>query len=164
MITVRRVRADEVEAYKRVRLAALADSPSAFGSTYEREVVLTDDEWAARVAGSCTGDARATFLALDGDEVVGLVGGYRDFGDVTELISMWTDPRARRSGAGRALVNAVLDHARATGASAVELWVTTGNDPAQRLYESMGFEITGDVKPHPNDPCANETRMRLRLR
>ena len=36
-VTIRRVRADEAMALKAVRLAALADAPTAFGSTYADE-------------------------------------------------------------------------------------------------------------------------------
>ena len=161
-VVVRRVEAGEVDAYKRVRLAALAESPSAFGSTYERESQLTDDEWAERVRLTASGDDRATFLALDGDDVVGLAGCYFHEGR-PELISMWTDPSVRRTGAGRALVQAAIDFARAAGAREIGLWVTTGNEPAQRLYESFGFAVTGDVQPLPSDPCKDETRMRLVL-
>ena len=44
---------------------------------------------------------------------------------------MWTAPATRRSGLGRGLVEAVLDWAASTGATAVELWVTRDNDPAR---------------------------------
>ena len=165
-IVVRRVEATDVETYKRLRLAALADSPSAFGSTFERESDLTDDDWATRARGSASGSDRAMFFACDGQDVVGLAGGYREEAapsDV-ELISMWTSPAVRRRGAGRLLVAAVVDWAIATGADHVHLWVTSGNEPAQALYEAMGFVATGDVQPLPSDPCRDEVRMSLAVR
>lgn len=57
----------------------------------------------------------------------------------------------------------VLEWAEATGAEYVGLWVTNGNDPAQALYESVGFEKTGEYQPLSSDPCKDETRMMLRL-
>ena len=163
-IVVRRVEVGDVDAYRRVRLGALQESPSAFGSTYEREAAMTNEEWQGRVTVGASAQDRATFLALDGDDAVGVVGIFADIDQTTpQLVSMWTAPPARRLGVGRALVNAALDWSRTAGATAVELWVTTGNDPAQRLYESFGFEEIGVVQPHPNDPCASETRMRVRL-
>lgn len=160
-LNVRRVRSDEGAALKAVRLAALLDAPAAFGSTHEREAAFTDDEWAARAAAGAQGEERATFFAeLDG-QVVGLVGGYTDPATpgVVELVSMWTSPAARRSGSGRLLVQAVLEWATATGATEVGLWVTRGNEPAQRLYEATGFTETGDFQPLPSDPCRAELRM-----
>ena len=144
-----------------VRLAALADAPAAFGSTLEREVAFTDDEWAARAAASARGDERVIFFAeLDG-QIGGLVGGFADAATpgAIELVSMWTAPAARRTGAGRLLVQAVLAWSAATGADTVGLWVIRGNEPARRLYEAMGFTETGDYQPLPSDPCKDELRM-----
>ena len=162
-LTVRRIRPDEGEALRRVRLAALSDSPAAFGSTYSREVLLSDDEWADRARRSASGSERALFFAIGGESIVGLVGGHRPDGTGTdvELISMWTDPSARRSGVGRRLVEAVIEWSRSVGAERVDLWVTKGNDAAECLYRAMGFVETGDYQPLPSDPCRDELRMSL---
>lgn len=160
-VNVRRIRADEGAALKAVRLAALLDTPAVFASTHEREVAFTDDDWALRASASAQGDDRSLFFAeLDG-KVVGLVGAYADpaTAGAVELVSMWTAPATRRTGTGRLLVQAVLDWATTAGAAAVGLWVIRGNDPAQRLYESMGFTETGDFQPLPTDPCKDELRL-----
>ena len=49
-VTIRRVRADEAMALKAVRLAALADAPTAFGSTYAGEAQRPDEFWRDRAA------------------------------------------------------------------------------------------------------------------
>jgi GNAT superfamily N-acetyltransferase len=162
---VRRVRSDEHELLRTTRLAALKDAPYAFGSTYAAESGRPDTEWEARARAGAEGAERATFFAAADGEIVGLVGGVRADGqrEVVDLVSMWTEPAARRRGVGRALVHAVLDWARATNATAVELWVTQGNGPAQHLYESLGFRATGVTQPLPSDPAHEELRMRLDL-
>ena len=76
---------------------------------------------------------------------------------------MWTAPEVRRTGVGLLLVCAVIDWAAETGASSVALWVTLGNSPARVLYESMFFPETGEYRPLPSDPCADEIRMLLEL-
>ena len=157
-ISTRRIRSDEGDLLKRVRLAALLDTPSAFGSTYEAEAPQSDDRWNELAAERSAGPNSANFFAFDDDVVVGLVGGYRpDGAELVELVSMWTDPAARGRGVGAHLVEAVIDWA--DGAT-VELWVTRGNDAAARLYERCGFESTGDFQPLPSDPCKDEIRMR----
>jgi ribosomal protein S18 acetylase RimI-like enzyme len=163
--TVRRVRRDEARALATIRLAALRDSPSAFGSSFEAESCRTPDEWTARALAGAAGVDRVTFFALVHDEVVGLVGGFRPDGDgrFVELVSMWASPECRRAGVGRALVGAVIDWARDVSAGTVMLWVTVGNVPALRLYESMGFRQTGEVKPLPSDLSREEARMTLEL-
>lgn len=55
---VRRVRADEGPLLESVRLAALADSPSAFGSSYAAEADQPADRWAERATRSCGGAQR----------------------------------------------------------------------------------------------------------
>jgi ribosomal protein S18 acetylase RimI-like enzyme len=161
MAVVRRIREDEGPLLREVRLAALADAPSAFASTFDAEAQFTDELWGGRAGGGAAGPDLATFLAERDGEVVGLVSGYHpDPAPTTvELVSMWIAPAARRAGVGRALVAALVDWAADSGASAVELWVTRGNDAAQRLYEGTGFRTTDDVKPLPSDPCKEEVRM-----
>ena len=161
MAIVRRIREDEGQSLRAVRLAALADAPAAFASTYDAEAQFVDEVWDGRARGGSTGGDLATFLAEDDGQVVGLVSGYRPDPAATtvELVSMWIAPAARREGIGRGLVAALVDWAAESGAGAVELWVTRGNDAAQRLYERAGFQTTDDVKPLPSDPCKDEVRM-----
>lgn len=150
---------------KAVRLAALADSPSAFGSSHAAEVDLPDDWWDARAELGAAGESSVTFLAVIAGSVVGLVAAYRPdaAGLSVELVSMWVSPVQRRAGIAAELVDAVVGWARETGASTVELWVTRGNDAAVRLYETEGFRLTGDHQPLPSDPCKDELRMQRKV-
>ena len=157
-IEVRRIRAGEGELLSQLRLAALQDSPAAFASTHEREVGNGSERWEELAATRAHGDLHATFLAFADGEAVGLVGGHREeIGGEVQLVSMWTRPDARGNGVGAALVAAVIVWA---GGDPVELWVTRGNDSAERLYERCGFVVTCDHQPLPSDPCKDEIRMR----
>jgi RimJ/RimL family protein N-acetyltransferase len=55
---------------------------------------------------------------------------------------------ARRAGVGRALLEAAVDWARASGVRKLELHVFPWNEPAIRLYETFGFEREGLRKKH----------------
>jgi RimJ/RimL family protein N-acetyltransferase len=57
-------------------------------------------------------------------------------------------PAARGRGGGRALIQAVLEHAHATGAHKVDLEVWTDNPRAINLYAAMGFEVEGLRRDH----------------
>jgi ribosomal protein S18 acetylase RimI-like enzyme len=164
-VDIRRITPDDGPDLRAVRLAALADTPSAFGSTFAEEAARSDTGWSERALWASAGVERITLLARQEDRVVGIAGGYREEIGSTEvhLVSVWTAPEARRSGLGQLLVGAVIDWAVETGASSAGLWVTRGNTPAQLLYESMGFRETGEYQPLPSDPCADETRMILHL-
>jgi ribosomal protein S18 acetylase RimI-like enzyme len=161
-VVVRRIRADEGPALKAIRLAALADSPSAFGSSYAAEVDQPDDHWTARAELGAAGERSVTFFAIVDASVVGLVAAYRPDAAAksVELVSMWVSSAQRRAGIAAQLVEAVVRWAHETGATTVELWVTRGNDRAVRLYQAAGFQLTGDHKPLPSDPCKDELRMR----
>jgi len=72
-------------------------------------------------------------------------------------------PTARRSGLGRALMNALLTEARGRGATEVFLEVRADNPGAKSLYDGLGFEEIA-VRPHyyqPDDVDAIVMRLLL---
>jgi hypothetical protein len=76
-VVVRRVRTKEGLLLKSVRLSALADSPSAFGSSYAAEADQPDEHWTDRATLGAAGERSVTFFAMVGESVVGLVSAYR---------------------------------------------------------------------------------------
>jgi ribosomal protein S18 acetylase RimI-like enzyme len=81
--------------------------------------------------------------AFDGEELiaVGLIGAEGDPG-AWRVRGMATAPAARGRGAGAAVLDALLAHAREQGASSVWASVRT---PARTLYERAGFRQTSEV-------------------
>ena len=168
--SVIRVQPDQWRAWRDTRLRALADSPSAFAVPLEVEQEYDDELWIGRCEVGSAGNDSAQFAAVsvvEPDAFVGMVGVITSA--VTEhcppgeaqLVSMWTAPESRGHGVGQALVKACVDWTRATnGLGALSLWVTRGNEPAERLYQRCGFEFTGDHEPLPSDPCKDEVRMK----
>jgi GNAT superfamily N-acetyltransferase len=141
---IRRLQAADAAAYREIRLEGLERHPEAFGSTYEAEAALLPEEFVRRVT------EVPTFAAERDGRLLGLVGLARESGVKRRhrgtLIRMYVRPEARGTGAADALVEAVLDHARAEGLDAVLLAVITEAEPARRLYERHGFKVYG-VEP-----------------
>ncbi|HEV2369905.1 MAG TPA: GNAT family N-acetyltransferase [Acidimicrobiales bacterium] len=159
---VRRMGPDDADVMRRLRLRALQEAPSAFGSTYDREAAFSDQEWLARLSP----DGYPHFLAEDNHgEPVGMVVGApdQDNSETALLLGLWVAPEARRQGWAALLVDEVLGWARSTGVSAVRLHVTEGNSPAEHLYERCGFASTGRWFVRDRDG-ARELEMELRLR
>ena len=155
---VRRLTPDEWQVARAVRVAALTDAPSAFGSTVDREMSLSDDGWRARLSGS------AWFVACRGDRVTGLACGVSSDGrDQRGLTGMWVSPPERGDGLAVDLVSRVLAWARADGALWVQLWVVQENTRAISLYEKTGFTRTGRTQPLPRDPRLLEVEMVVAL-
>ena len=157
-VTIRRIEPGDGPLLKEIRLAALLDAPFAFARNHDEERVQPDERWEELAIERSAGVDHATFFALDGPSTgaIGLVGAHRLDPATVELVSMWTVPAARSRGVGAALVAAVVDFA---AGHEVQLWVTRGNHPAQRLYERCGFELTGESQALPSDPCKDEIRM-----
>lgn len=160
MITLEPITTRNITAFKEVRLRALEDTPSAFGSTYAREVQLTDAEWAQRAV-RWNGEQGIGFLAMDAGAACGIAGSFLDDGDPTraQLISMWTAPTHRQRGIGRLLVEEIAAWAARRGATALLLMVTSSNQPAMLFYVRLGFSRTGHTEPYPNDPTLIEYEM-----
>jgi ribosomal protein S18 acetylase RimI-like enzyme len=144
-VEIRRVTADEWRDYRAIRLAALLDTPDAFGSTYADSVLHPDEWWMERTRLGAESDEQALYMAWD-DTPVGLAGTFFDDPDWV-VIAMWVDPAHRGEGLGRRLLDAVVDFQRAQGAAECVLGVVDGNDAARALYERYGFVDTGVANP-----------------
>jgi RimJ/RimL family protein N-acetyltransferase len=148
-IEVRRLGPDEWQTWREVRLAALANAPYAFGSSLAREKDLGETEWRGWLAP----ENGVWTVALLGERVVGLVGGYTaPDAKAVMLVAMWARPELRGRGIGDALVADVLAWARENSWSRVELRVADGNSAARRLFERHGFEPTGRRDTLESDP------------
>ena len=84
-------------------------------------------------------------LATDGDRAIGFTQLYPMFSSVRTgrlwiLNDLYVDASARRSGAGRALLDAAADFARNDGAVGIVLETTRDNANARALYRNAGWE------------------------
>jgi len=146
-VVVRALAQDEWPLLRDVRLRALADAPDAFGRTFEEERGRADAEWEAQLERSVRSDSTLTAVAERCGEAVGFVHAqiHPDEPRTAELYGMWVAPAARRTGAGRALVDAIAAWARSRGATRLVLNVTQGNTAAERLYARAGLRFTDDA-------------------
>lgn len=184
-VSVRRTSPADWEVVRDLRLAALHADPDAFGSTLAREEAFGRQEWEERCGNPDSYvaflDGRPAGLAslmplsaappLLADSCSlesnprGDVAADSD-GSVRDVVGLWTDPSARGHGVGAELVSALIETARARGASGLRLMVTRVNEPAIRLYRRFGFSETGMTKPMPDRPhlCAMEMTADLSVR
>ena len=138
-----RVVPDDWQRLRAVRLAALAESPEMFGSTWEREQGFDEAEWRRRAA------RPATFLASRAGVDVAMAGAYETDGS-WYVMGMWIAPAARGSGLVDALLGACEAVARDAGATTISLGVMEDNPRGQRAYARLGYEPTG-VREHVRD-------------
>lgn len=143
--TVTRLGPDDWAVLRALRLAALADSPEAFGTTAEREQARDEAEWRRRLSP----DSLYVAGYLE-DAPVGLAGAVnraaipsRDADRDWELVSMWVTPAARGSGAAQALAGAAVDAVRAAGGTRITLWIADDQPRAHAFYLRFGFTPSG---------------------
>jgi RimJ/RimL family protein N-acetyltransferase len=159
MLSVRRINLGEVELYRRLRLAALEDSPDAFTTSYESALSRTDESWVMQADEAAIGEDRAIFIAHFDGATAGLAALYRspDEPDHGELIQMWVAPDFRGKHLAVALVETAVEWARRSRFKAIKASVTNGNARAASLYKKCGFIPSGP------GPSAPEQEFELKL-
>jgi ribosomal protein S18 acetylase RimI-like enzyme len=121
---------------REARLAALSDSPELLLPNEPHESSWSDQQWRA----SCESGLWA--VARSGRTVVGLARLTRD-PDGPHVGSVWTHPHRRRERIAYRLVRVLMDE---VGGGDIFVWVIHPNPVAIKLYESLGFERTGEVQ------------------
>lgn len=83
--------------------------------------------------------------------------------DELQIQTFAIDPNRRRAGCGATLLDALLDRARAAGASSAVLEVRPTNEAARTLYASRGFASVGRRKAFYSDDGEDALVMRAVL-
>lgn len=156
-VAVRRLGPDDWATQRELRLAALADSPSAFITTLDEARRYPEQVWRDRIENS------PHFVAYVDGEPAGMAVGYVHDGEAN-VVGVWVAPPARGSGAIEALLDAASEWAADAGLDRLVLWVVDTNERARRAYERYGFSATGRTQPVPGRPGEIELEMVRRLR
>jgi len=142
-VSVRTTTPDDAEA-----LAVLMDD--AYRGAIDAEVGQGLDDARQEIARTFAGAygelmPEASFLASDGDEIISACLVTRFEGAPFIAFTM---TRADRKGRGlsTALLTTTLEALAAAGESHVDLVVTAGNEPAERIHASLGFEVVDTLE------------------
>lgn len=138
---LRRLTSADAAAYRELRLRALREHPDAFTSSWEEDQRQPVSASEQRLA------SQAFWGVFADGALVGMVGLERrarpkEWHKAT-VVGMYVAPEHAGRGAGEALLQALLAHAREEGLRQLVLTVTEGNGRAQRLYERAGFSAFG---------------------
>ncbi len=135
-IQIRQLSPADAASFCELRLEGLLLNPEAFGSTYDFEKDQPLERYTAWLAIS------AVFGAYQNSQLIGTASFTQLSGQKDShkgwLRAMYVRPAARRSGAGRQLVQAIINYARPK-VEQLQLTVVSTNLPALRLYQSLGF-------------------------
>ena len=134
-----------------VREATLADlgSVAALFDAYRQFYELAADEPAARAYMEARLAAHDSVVLVAADATQALQGFCQLYPSRCSLLGapiyilydLYVDPRARGSGAGKALMLAATQRARTDGKARMELQTARSNHAARALYQSLGWQL-----------------------
>lgn len=124
--------------------------------------------WRDKVLPSVASGARCLWVARHAGRIIGTVQLGLDLpanqphrGDVAKLL---VHPEVRRLGVARQLMEVLINHAASLGKTLLVLDTRSG-DPSQRLYESLGFRVSGTIPDfciHPDTGALEATTILYR--
>jgi GNAT superfamily N-acetyltransferase len=139
-ITIRPTTADDASRLRALRLEALTNHPTSFGSAPED---VDNFDWTKVATGS---EIDAVFVAEHAGQLVGLTGIRRGSrakeAHHAFIWGVFVQPAHRRCGIAHALVSAAVEWARAQDVAIVKLTVVPETG-ARSCYERCGFHVTG---------------------
>jgi ribosomal protein S18 acetylase RimI-like enzyme len=136
------------EEAKILRLEALQQDPSAFGSSYDEEVAFEDHVWKTRLETAVHRDNIITLYAEFNGQLVGMMGAgwskYIKYKHIASIYAVYVTPSMRGRSIGSQLLHTLLDElATIPQIEKVKLMVTTNQSAAIALYEKSGFKSIG---------------------
>lgn len=163
---IARLQASDAPQYRKLMLQAYELAADAFTSTAQERAAEPESFWVRRIADP-TGLSVA-FGAFEGQDLVGTVALEYSAKPKTRhkalVIGMYAAPAARGKGVGRALLEALIEQARAKdGVLLLTLTVTEGNEPAVNLYRSAGFQTFGAEPMAISTPTGFKAKLHMWL-
>ena len=145
MFSIRDLDESIFEGYRKLRLRALKEEPTAFTSSWAEEIEKSEEDWKERMRSPLV----RMFCAVRDGHVLGMAGclfeAKKKKRHKATLIAVYVEPESRGQGLGRKLTEATLKAAfEDPRITSVKLSVTNGNSSAIRLYKGMGFKRWGE--------------------
>jgi RimJ/RimL family protein N-acetyltransferase len=144
------------ERLRAIRLASLADSPDAFGASYEVEAELPREAWLERMS------TVRYFTALIDNQDIAVMSVDQfdgDFGANIWLGGCWVHPSVRGSGVMKAMMEFIDSVAEERAWQCQGLGVWHDNYPAIAAYERLGFVVRGEMQESTRKPGMFYQRM-----
>jgi GNAT superfamily N-acetyltransferase len=145
---VRRLRAEEHESLRDLRLEALRTNPTAFGANLAEAEAQPPEHWIDRARVGATSESDIVFVAEEAGCLIGMTGVHVPTNPKSSHSGMvwgvFVKPQGRKRGIGEALVRAAIDWSRSQGLHILKLAASIhGDDSAKKCYERCGFILYG---------------------
>jgi ribosomal protein S18 acetylase RimI-like enzyme len=147
MMQIRLLESNHASIYRNLRLEALQTHPEAFSSSYEEEKEFPLEIFESRLKEQDS----FTFGAFDNEQLIGAVTlaleKKNKLKHRANIVAMYVDPEKRRFGIGKSLMLEAINKAKTMESiKQIYISVASNNEPAKKLYYSLGFETYGKDK------------------
>lgn len=144
-VNILKLRPEDWERFKEIRLKALQSDPLAFGSSYEEEVNRTEEVWRQKLGSSWA------YAAVVSGKLIGMVRVVFEQGKhvrhVANVISLFVDPVYRGKGVGEMIMKKVLTDLHDNSVVIkINLSVNAKQETAINLFRRIGFTGSGVSK------------------
>jgi GNAT superfamily N-acetyltransferase len=145
VFSIQQLTVSDLAMFKSIRLESLKREPNVFGSSYEKERAMSDDEWLRRL----TDTSSAYFVLKVCADVVGITGILTSCNDPTQaiFIASYIRREYRRKGASTLLYGARLDWATERGFAEIVVSHRASNVSSKWANQKHGFKYTHS-EPH----------------
>lgn len=143
-LEIRILTESDFESFWNMRLRALKEEPTSYGSSYEEAIAAPQSEALKRLEES----EHSFIVGAFNPHLVGIVGFFRERSIKKNhkgiIWGVYVAPEARGSGVARSLMEAAIARAKTIpNVERLQLSVMSQNQSARRLYASLGFEHYG---------------------
>lgn len=116
------------------------------------EAQCFSDPWSEKsIASELENPLSLWLVAEENGQVFGYVGSQTVL-DESDMMNVAVDPRFRRQGIARALIETLIAELAKMGSRCLRLEVRVSNENARALYERMGFQQLGLRKNYYHNP------------
>jgi GNAT superfamily N-acetyltransferase len=140
-VKIRQYQADDVDACRRL----YAQLVQHHREIYDDATIGGDNPGAGFDEYLAAPERVVTWVATDGNEVIGMTGLFWGDGEST-IEPVVVDRQHRRSGVGRALIETAIAESRRRGASDVNIKPVARNASAIQVFHELGFRTVGHVQ------------------
>jgi ribosomal protein S18 acetylase RimI-like enzyme len=145
-LQIRRLTELDAEVLRALRLSAVETEPQIFAESLDELLQMSTDTYAEKLRSG--GNENFVFGAFENYALVGMAGFYREKRPKLRhkgwVWGIFVSPQLRGKGAGKSLLNSVVESARTLPElDCILLKVATTQNAAKKLYLSLGFRPFG---------------------
>ena len=116
------------------------------------KICFGTEAWSEKSVASELENELALWIVADDDgKVLGYVGSQTVMGE-TDMMNVAVHPDCRKQGIATGLIVGLIGALKLRGSHSLTLEVRASNEPAKRLYESLGFAQIGLRKNYYRNP------------